>query len=71
MAALRVGHSAVGSVAETTRMLAPLVIEAWMAGSSEAGVAAVPLVSDPVRRPAEDAAPADAAPALDRADARG
>src|SRR5215471_11645423 len=48
MADLSVGHSAVGSVADTMRMLAPLVIAAWMAGSSDAGVAAVPLVSVPV-----------------------
>src|SRR2546430_2103068 len=48
MAAFSVGHSAVGSVADTIRMLAPLVIAAWMAGSSDAGVAAVPLVSVPV-----------------------
>ena len=48
MADFRVGHSAVGSVADTIRMLAPLVIAAWMAGICEAGVAAVPLVSVPV-----------------------
>src|SRR5215472_5670535 len=48
MAAFSVGHSAVGSVADTMRMLAPLVTDAWMAGSSDAGVAAVPLVSVPV-----------------------
>src|SRR5690349_3398790 len=48
MADLSVGHRAVGSVADTIRMLAPLVIAAWMAGSSDAGVAAVPLVSVPV-----------------------
>ena len=40
-----VGHSAVGSVAETSRMLAPLAIEDWMTGSWEAEVAAEPLVS--------------------------
>ena len=45
MAAFSVGHSAVGSVADTIRTLAPLVIAAWMAGICEAGVAAVPLVS--------------------------
>ena len=48
MAAFRVGHSAVGSVADTISALAPLVIAAWMAGICEAGVAAVPLVSVPV-----------------------
>src|SRR5215470_3159288 len=48
MADFSVGHSAVGSVADTMRMLAPLMIDAWMAGSSDAGVAAVPLVSVPV-----------------------
>jgi len=48
MAELRVGQSADGSVADTMRALAPLVIAAWMAGICEAGVAAVPLVSDPV-----------------------
>ena len=48
MADLSVGHSAVGSVADTSRMLAPLEIAAWMAGIWLAGVAAVPLVSVPV-----------------------
>src|SRR5450755_2158290 len=48
MAELSVGQSADGSVAETTRALAPLAIAAWMAGIWEAGVAAVPLVSEPV-----------------------
>src|SRR5690348_117069 len=48
MACLSVGHSAVGSVADTMSALAPLVIAAWMAGICEAGVAAVPLVSVPV-----------------------
>ena len=48
MADFSVGHSAVGSVADTIRMLAPLVIAAWMAGICDAGVAAVPLVSVPV-----------------------
>src|SRR5262249_34797717 len=43
-----VGHSAVGSVADTIRMFAPLVIAAWIAGICEAGVAAVPLVSVPL-----------------------
>ena len=35
-------------MADTIRMLAPFVIAAWMAGISDAGVAAVPLVSVPV-----------------------
>ena len=48
IAPFSVGHSAVGSVADTTSALAPLVIAAWMAGICEAGVAAVPLVSVPV-----------------------
>src|SRR6201996_4276345 len=48
IAPFRVGHSAVGSVADTTRALAPLVMAAWMAGICEAEVAAVPLVSVPV-----------------------
>ena len=48
MADFSVGHSAVGSVADTISALAPLVIAAWMAGICEAGVAAVPLVSVPV-----------------------
>ena len=42
------GHSAVGSVADTMSTFAPLLIAAWMAGIWEAGVAAVPLVSVPV-----------------------
>ena len=45
MAAFRVGHSALGSVADTMSALAPLVIAAWRAGIWEEGVAAVPLVS--------------------------
>ena len=45
MAPFRVGHSADGSVADTMRAFAPLLIAAWMAGICEAGVAAVPLVS--------------------------
>ena len=53
-----VGHSAVGSVADTIRALAPLVIAAWMAGICEAGVAAVPLVSVPVSPSALSAASA-------------
>ena len=43
-----VGHSAVGSVADTIRTLAPFAIAAWMAGICDAGVAAVPLVSVPL-----------------------
>ena len=53
-----VGHSAVGSVAETISAFAPLVIAAWMAGICEAGVAAVPLVSVPVSPSAFNAASA-------------
>src|SRR5450432_1489255 len=48
IAAFSVGHRAVGSVADTTRALAPLATAAWMAGIWEAGVAAVPLVSEPL-----------------------
>ncbi len=48
MADWRVGHSAVGSVAETMSAFAPLEMAAWMAGICDAGVAAVPLVSVPV-----------------------
>src|ERR1700678_2730841 len=48
IAACSVGHRAVGSVADRIRALAPLVIAAWIAGSWDAGVAAVPLVSCPV-----------------------
>jgi len=48
IAEVSVGHSAVGSVAETMSTFAPLLIAAWMAGIWEAGVAAVPLVSVPV-----------------------
>src|SRR5437870_867651 len=47
MADFSVGHSAVGSVADTMSALAPLEIAAWMAGICEAGVALVPLVSVP------------------------
>jgi hypothetical protein len=43
-----VGHSAVGSVADTMSALAPLEIAAWIAGICAAGVAALPLVSVPV-----------------------
>ncbi len=56
IAALSVGQSAVGSVAETIRAFAPLEIAAWIAGSSDAGVAAVPLVSVPVSPSASSAA---------------
>src|SRR6266705_6179628 len=48
IALFSVGHRADGSVAETSRALAPLVIAAWRAGIWEAGVAAVPLVSVPL-----------------------
>jgi len=59
MADFRVGQSAAGSVADTMSTLAPLVTAAWMAGICEAGVAAVPLVSDPVspRVPSAASAP--------------
>src|SRR5215475_6542660 len=45
MAPFSVGQSADGSVADTMRAFAPLLIAAWMAGICEAGVAWVPLVS--------------------------
>ena len=48
IADLRVGHSAVGSVAETIKAFAPLDSDAWIAGSCDAAVAAEPLVSVPV-----------------------
>src|SRR5690349_17465321 len=48
IADLSVGHSAVGSVADTISAFAPLEIAAWIAGIWLAGVAAVPLVSVPV-----------------------
>jgi len=48
IAAFSVGHSAVGSVADTMSAFAPLLMAAWMAGICEAGVAAVPLVYVPV-----------------------
>ena len=51
-----VGHSAVGSVAETMSAFAPLEIAAWMAGIWLAGVADVPLVSVPVSPRAVSAA---------------
>jgi hypothetical protein len=56
MAAFRVGQSAEGSVADTMRAFAPLLIAAWMAGICEAGVAWVPLVSVPVAPSAPSAA---------------
>jgi hypothetical protein len=56
MADWRVGQSADGSVADTMRALAPLVMAAWMAGICEAGVAAVPLVSLPLSPSALSAA---------------
>ena len=58
IAAFSVGHSAVGSVAETIRTFAPLVIAAWMAGICEVGVAEVPLVSVPVSPSSDNAASA-------------
>ena len=56
MAEFRVGHSADGSVADTMRAFAPLLIAAWMAGICDAGVAWVPLVSVPVAPSAFSAA---------------
>jgi len=56
IAEFSVGHSAVGSVADTMSAFAPLLIAAWMAGICEAGVAAVPLVSEPVSPSASSAA---------------
>ena len=56
IAEVRVGHSAVGSVADTMSAFAPLLIAPWMAGICEAGVAAVPLVSVPVSPRASSAA---------------
>ena len=47
IACLRVGQSADASVAETMSAFAPFVIAAWMAGSCDAAVACVPLVSVP------------------------
>src|SRR5438874_7904107 len=47
IACFSVGQSADASVAETISAFAPFVIAAWMAGISEAAVAAVPLVSVP------------------------
>src|SRR5262252_5061523 len=51
-----VGHSAVGSVADTMSAFAPLEIAAWIAGICEAGVADVPLVSVPLSPSASSAA---------------
>src|SRR6266849_4239607 len=48
IACLSVGQSAVASVAETRRTLAPFVIAAWIAGICDAAVACVPLVSLPM-----------------------
>src|SRR5580704_2736296 len=48
MADSSVGHSAVGSVADTISAFAPLETAAWIAGICDAGVADVPLVSLPV-----------------------
>jgi hypothetical protein len=48
MADSSVGHSAVGSVADTISAFAPLETAAWIVGICEAGVAEVPLVSVPV-----------------------
>ena len=48
IADLSVGHSAVGSVADTMSAFAPLEIAAWIAGICEDEVADVPLVSVPV-----------------------
>jgi hypothetical protein len=48
MAEESVGHSAVGSVADTISALAPLEMAAWIAGICEDAVAVVPLVSEPV-----------------------
>src|SRR5438128_1194350 len=47
IACLRVGQSADASVAETISAFAPFVIAAWIAGSCDAAVACVPLVSLP------------------------
>jgi hypothetical protein len=56
IAALSVGHRAVGSVADTMSALAPVEMAAWIAGICEDGVAAVPLVSVPVSPSAVSAA---------------
>src|SRR5580698_3528514 len=56
IAEFKVGHRAEGSVAETSRIFAPLVIAAWIAGICDAGVAAVPLVSVAVSPSAWNAA---------------
>src|ERR1700743_555585 len=59
-----VGHSAVGSVADTISAFAPLEIAAWIAGICEAGVADVPLVSVPLSPRALSGAIAPPEPAL-------
>src|ERR1700742_3125438 len=64
MADESVGHSAVGSVADTISAFAPLEIAAWIAGICEAGVADVPLVSVPLSPRALSAAIAPPEPAL-------
>src|SRR6185437_7496738 len=64
MADESVGHSAVGSVADTRSALAPLEIAAWMAGICDDGVAEVPLVSVPVSPSACSAEIAPPEPAL-------
>src|ERR1700733_15383362 len=56
MADSSVGHSAVGSVADTISAFAPLETAAWIAGICDAGVADVPLVSLPVSPSAWSAA---------------
>src|SRR5471032_3553142 len=56
IAEFRVGQRAAASVADTSRMFAPLVIAAWIAGICDAAVAAVPLVSVPVSPSALSAA---------------
>src|ERR1700739_146666 len=56
MADSSVGHSAVGSVADTMSAFAPLETAAWIAGICDAGVADVPLVSLPVSPRAPSAA---------------
>jgi hypothetical protein len=59
-----VGHSAVGSVADTMSALAPLAMAAWIAGICADGVAVVPLVSEPVSPSVSRAAIAPPEPAL-------
>src|SRR5579863_5225538 len=64
MADSSVGHSAVGSVAEMTSAFAPLLMSAWMTGSWDEGVSAVPLVSAPVSPSVWSAASAPPVPTL-------